>query len=99
MHFLNLRELLCFHWELWLVTPSAGLYAYDDACFCNIEFTLSMHRNNILKSRHGIADVVHILKHDEPMASDAATQKYLSRLKSKLKKPQQQPGEDGEMNH
>ena len=45
-------------------------------------------RNEILKSRHGINDVIHLLKHEDPMANDGTMQKYLTRLKSKLKKQQ-----------
>jgi fused-like protein len=51
-------------------------------------------RSSILRSRHGIGDVVHTLKHQQPMAADGAMQKYLSRLKSKLKKQQHTPKEE-----
>lgn len=44
------------------------------------------YRNEIIKSRHGINDVIHSLKHVDPMANDGTMQKYLTRLKSKLKK-------------
>lgn len=49
--------------------------------FCFVNF-----RNHILQSRQGINDVLQYLKIEEPMAHDSAMQKYLSRLKSKLKK-------------
>ena len=43
-------------------------------------------RNRILKTKYGINEVLHYLKLTEPMAGDETMQKYLIRLRSKLKR-------------
>ena len=59
-------------------------YLQYDKCSFFIVF-----RNKIMGTKHGINDVLHHIKLEEPMKRDEAMQKYLVRLRSKLKKPQQ----------